>query len=169
MGLILDALPIPAPIEAELFAERAHGFVGRRFIEVTAALKHADVEGDAEVVVAVTAASVGHDVAGPRAALLVERVLLLVSARAGDDLDGDPGGGSGDDQGAGQRLHGRQERRDVLLTARVGDCGHFGCLRQLADDLPADGGPGFQAGIAIHRDADFGLHRANGGIEVHFA
>jgi hypothetical protein len=32
-----------------------------------------------------------------------------------------------------------------------------------------DGVPRFWTGLAVNGDADFGLHGANGGIEVHFA
>ena len=84
--LILDRLPVAAPFEAELQTQRADRFVGGRFIKVTSALEHADIEGDTEVVVRVTATRVRDDAARLRATLFVKRVLLIVGARAGDDL-----------------------------------------------------------------------------------
>ena len=169
MRLVLDRLPVAAPFEAEPDAERAHGFVGRGFVEVATALEYADVERDAEVVVGVAAACVGHDAAGLAPTLLVEGVLLFVCARAGDDLDGDADGSGALDERTRDRLSLRQQRGDVPLAAFIGERCRAGRNGRLADDGAIDGAPRLQPGIAVHGDTHFFLHRTDGGIECHFA
>src|SRR5207249_491667 len=101
--------------------------------------------------------------------LFVERVLLLVGPRAGDDLDGNSGGSGSGDQSTRQRLHRRQQRRDVLFAALISERRVGGSLRKLADDLPVDRVPCLRSRIAVDGDAELYLHCADGGIERHFA
>src|SRR6185312_6051902 len=58
--LVDDGFPVAAPLQAQVHAQRADGLVLRRLRQVAVALEHADVEGDAEVVVGVAGAGVGH-------------------------------------------------------------------------------------------------------------
>ncbi len=58
MWLVFDGLPIATPLETQIHANRADRFVFRRFGNVFAAFKNANVEGDAEIVIGVAAACI---------------------------------------------------------------------------------------------------------------
>jgi hypothetical protein len=120
-------------------------------------------------VVRVAAARVCYDTAWLAASLFVKRVLLIVGARPGDDLDADADGSRALNQRARQWLNFGEQRRDVSLAAFVGK---FRCASGrwgLTDQSPMDGVPCLRAWLTVGRDAELRLDRANGGIERHFA
>src|SRR5206468_8089421 len=101
MRFVLDRLPVAAPFEAELDAQCTYRFVFRRLVQVFCTFENSNIEGDAKVVVGVTAASLRDNLAGLATPLLVKIVLLLVGAETANNLDGDSRFGRLKDQRAG--------------------------------------------------------------------
>jgi len=116
MRFVLDRFPIPAPLQAEISTHCADRFVLWRFIQIFAPLEHANVKGDAEIVVRISAARVGDNLAGLGPALRVKIVLLFIRAQTANYLDRDSGCGCFENKRPGVRLHFRQERRDDFLA-----------------------------------------------------
>jgi hypothetical protein len=85
--LVDNGFPVPAPLEPKVHAKDAHDLVLQGFRQIFVALEHADIEGNAKVVVRVTAPGAGDF--GPRlgAALGVERILLGIGSQAADHFD----------------------------------------------------------------------------------
>src|SRR5690348_4154374 len=172
MRLVDDGLPVAAPFQAQVHAQRADRLVLRRLRQVPVSLEHADVEGDAEVVVGVAGAGVGHLLARRRASLRIQRRLLLVAAQAADHADGDAGAGRLLHQGARDRAHGRQQRGDHLLAAIVHRRNGFGRLHLidlLVHQPRVDRAPGLRAGLAVHLYAEGLLYGGNHFLDTHVA
>src|SRR5262249_11289569 len=79
--LILNRLPVAAPFEPQLHADGAHCIVERGIRQVLRALKDADIEREAKVVVAVSGRRVGYPRSGSGSPLRVELRLLLVGTQ----------------------------------------------------------------------------------------
>src|SRR6185295_2363692 len=120
MREVLEAGPVPAPLQAGREADLGRLRVGGRLRQVPAVAEDADVPGDAEVVVALPAARVGH----PRpwiaeAALAEENVLLGVGARTGDDARLDPRFANLAEEDARRFLGLRMETLEPRLGPRI--------------------------------------------------
>src|SRR5207237_2225828 len=87
MRFVLDRFPIAAPLQTEISTHCADRFVLWRFIQIFAPFEHANVECDAEIVVRISAAHVGDDLAGLGPALRVKIVLLIIRAQTDNYVD----------------------------------------------------------------------------------
>lgn len=119
MWLVGEGFPCATPFETEGDGERGHLAIKRRVVEVSAAVPNADVEGESEVVVAVTGWRVGDFATGSGAPFGVEGGLLGVGAEAGDELDGDAFGRSGTHEITGFFMQTRMQRSNHCFTAWI--------------------------------------------------
>ena len=153
MRFVLDRFPIAAPLQTEIGTHCADRFVLWRFIQIFAPFEHANVECDAEIVVRISAARVGDDLAGLGPALRVKIVLLFIRAQTANYLDPDSGRGRFENKRPGARLYFRQERRDDFLAPIIHLFAQRWTRALVWTDPIVNRYPSLRCGIAVDVDA----------------
>lgn len=168
MRLVLDRFPRTSPFKTEIEANGGDGFVAGRFRDVSRSIKDADVECDAEVVVAESASRMGDDFARLGPALSMERVLLVIGAQAADDLNGDARSGGASDKGSGVGADEGMKCGNSGFTASI-DASCDDAVRHFFDRAKTiiNGCPGKRARLAIGLHSDGALHLTDHLIEGH--
>src|ERR1700694_2170268 len=163
------------PFESEIHAERAHRLILWRFWEPFVFLKHTDIESDTEVMVGVTAGSVGYLVAGLGPTLRIKLVLLGIRLQTADRLNCDAGCRSLVYKRARVRTNFREQRRDRFFTAIVhlsvssANVGRrrSSCCWRLRHETIVNCLPRLRPRLSVYIDADCFLHCANNVCQVH--